>query len=331
MASNIEVSVVIPAYNSDRYLQAAIDSVLLQKNCQYELIVVDDGSTDTTAQIAKSYQSKLRYFSQENSGVSSARNLGINHAQGKYISFLDADDYFLANKLSAQLEVFKADSSIGIVHSGWQRINAETTLLCEVCPWENYPTLDFLTWLQHKPVLPSAMMFDRQWLQKVEGFDPQLAAAEDVDLVLRLAIEGCKSQWLPIVTTAYRQHGASAMGNSQVQADCLAIMLDKIFSHPKLPAAAQLLENKVRRGTLTWSAWYLYQTGETQAMADQLLNIYNLSPQLITVSLIEWVECFDAFSKAIGEELDVDALISSEPWKNLKRLLLKQQEKQVIF
>lgn len=316
--SELGVTVVMPVYNGDRYLRAAIESVLAQEDCRFELIIVDDGSTDQTAKILQDYHSRIRYFYQENQGVSVARNLGIEQAKGRYVAFLDADDYFLPHKLSRQLEVFRSNPSLGLVHSGWQRIDASGNVILEVCPWKTCPTLELVTWLQHKPVLPSAMMFERQWLQRVGGFDPQLKAAEDVDLVLRLAIEHCQSQWLPQVTTAYRQHGQSAMGNGRLQASSLKRILDKIFSHPELPPEARLIEQKVRYSTLLWAAWYLYQTDSLQDMVEQLKQVYDLSPKLPTVALTEWLESFEAFSKNVGETLDIELLMASGFWQGLR-------------
>lgn len=316
------LTVVIPVYNGERYIRTAIESVLAQTGCTFELIVVDDGSTDGTSRLIQSYRSRLRYFRQENRGVSQARNYGIEQAQGQYVAFLDADDYCLPHKLAHQLALFQQNPELGIVHSGWQRVDAVGALLGEVCPWQRFPDLDLTTWLLHKPVLPSAMMFKRQWLIQVGGLDPRLAAAEDVDLVWRLAIAGCKSQWLRQVTTAYRQHGQSAMGNGQVQADCLAIVLDKAFSHPRLPTEARLIECKVRYSTLVWAAWYLYRTGHPEAMAERLLQAYGLAPTLPTLALTEWVESFVNFAKNLGEVFDLAPLIYSTPWLNLKAELM---------
>lgn len=323
--SSIDVSVIIPVYNGEQYIETAIESVLSQTNCSFELLVINDGSTDQTSLAVAPYRSRLRYFEQENQGVSVARNLGIEQARGQYLAFLDADDYFLTDKLSEQLKIFQNDPEIGLVHSGWQRVDSQGHKLSEVCPWQAFPQLDLLTWLQHKPILPSAMMFERCWLQKVGGFDPQLAAAEDVDLVLRLAIEGCRSKWLPKVTTAYRQHEKSAMGNSQTQAQCLEIMLDKVFNHPKIPSEALLVENKVRYGTLIWAAWYLHRNGQLEGMASRLLQAYKLAPQLPTIAITEWVESFRKFSRNLGEELPVGHLVGSTQWKKLQSGLLNHQ------
>jgi glycosyltransferase involved in cell wall biosynthesis len=98
------VSIVIPVYNGSNYMQCAIDSALRQDYDNIEVIVVNDGSTDNTDEIAKSYGDKIRYFSKENGGVSTALNLAIKNAKGEYISWLSHDDYYLPNKISRQIQ-----------------------------------------------------------------------------------------------------------------------------------------------------------------------------------------------------------------------------------
>ncbi|SMC50185.1 Glycosyltransferase involved in cell wall bisynthesis [Desulfocicer vacuolatum DSM 3385] len=109
------VSVVIPTYNSGKYLVKALDSVFSQTFENYEIIVVDDGSTDNTRQIVQGYGKRVRYFYQAQSGPSHARNFGIRNAKGNLIAFLDADDVWMAEKLEKQVELFKRDADLGMV------------------------------------------------------------------------------------------------------------------------------------------------------------------------------------------------------------------------
>lgn len=319
-----DISVIIPVYNGDRFLKTAIESVLTQTHCSFELIVIDDGSTDGTAELLRFYRdcARLRSIHQTNQGVSAARNFGIAQARAEVVAFLDADDYFLPHKLARQWALFQADASLGMVHSGWERVDAAGRSLSQVMPWQQHPVLDLPTWLQYKPVLPSAMMFRRRWLEQVGGFDPTLPAAEDVDLVFRLAIAGCPAQWLRQVTTAYRQHAHSAMGDGLEQARCLSRLLDKTFGHPQLPIQARLLEAKVRNGTFIWAAWYLYRTGYPEAMVEYLQAAHACVPTLPTVALVQWVEAFEQFSAGLGEGLELDGLVRSPQWQDLAQGLL---------
>ena len=320
------ISVVIPTYNSAQYITRAIDSVLAQEGCVYEVIVIDDGSTDNTRSLLQSYGDRIRYVYQKNQGVSAARNHGIQIAQGAYIAFLDADDLFLDGKLAAQLHRFETalpqNPNLGIVHSGWVRVNAEADPLMEVCPWETTPDLNLETWLKYKPVLPSAMMFRKDWLTNVNGFDTRLSAAEDVDLVVRLALEGCTACWLPHITTAYRQHSNSAMGRGIDQAKALSKIMEMVFNHPNISKDIQLLEYQIRYGTLVWLAWYLYQTGFPRDMVHYLTESRQYSPHLHTGQMINWVESFCEFSQAWGETLDVNGLVALPEWQTLIQELL---------
>jgi glycosyltransferase involved in cell wall biosynthesis len=107
------ISVVIPAYNAAKSLRRAIDSVLAQTYKDYEIIIINDGSTDATEDVAKDYGNKIVYHFQENAGVSVARNQGVKHAKGKWISFLDADDEFLPEKLEWEARILAQNPHLG--------------------------------------------------------------------------------------------------------------------------------------------------------------------------------------------------------------------------
>ncbi|MCX6044755.1 MAG: glycosyltransferase family A protein [Chloroflexi bacterium] len=109
------ISVVIPVYNGERYLAEAINSVLSQDYRPLEIIVVDDGSTDGSAKVAQAFGSVVRYHYQAHAGVSSARNLGVECAQGEFLAFLDADDLWVQDKLTQQVATLTADVDLDIV------------------------------------------------------------------------------------------------------------------------------------------------------------------------------------------------------------------------
>lgn len=107
-SSNPCISVIIPTYNRCWILKEAIDSVLSQKFSDFEIIVVDDGSTDATNELLSTYGDQITTISQQNKGVSAARNAGISFARGGYIAFLDSDDMWLPEKLSCQHDFFQS-------------------------------------------------------------------------------------------------------------------------------------------------------------------------------------------------------------------------------
>ena len=115
------VTVIIPAYNCADFISNAIESVLNQTYKNYELIIVDDGSTDNTSEIISKYKNTIKYIYQENGGVSKARNTGIRNANGKYIGFLDADDVWDKYKLEIQLKAFENQDDVGLVFSDFRQ------------------------------------------------------------------------------------------------------------------------------------------------------------------------------------------------------------------
>jgi glycosyltransferase involved in cell wall biosynthesis len=265
-----KVSVIVPTYNNSPFLPATIDSVLAQTYPDYELIVVDDGSTDDTAAALRPYNGQIRYLQQTNQGVSAARNRGLALALGDYIVFLDGDDLLLPHKLARQVEFLEANETVGIVHSGWQTIDENGQPLNTIEPWHQAPQLDLETWLFWKPVFLGAMMFRRRLLAQTPGFDPALRQAEDTDLLLCLAAAGCPMAWLPEVTVFYRQHGTNTMRNGRQQAEAIMRVLDRFFNRADLTAAIRRLENQVRYYTLLWVVWHLFRTGDHKAITPYL-------------------------------------------------------------
>jgi glycosyltransferase involved in cell wall biosynthesis len=197
------VSVVIPVYNGERYLAQAIQSVLEQTYKNFELIVVDDGSTDGSAATAKSFEdARLRYHYQKNGGASKARNTGIELARGGLIAFLDSDDVWLPQKLEKQIAYLEAHNEIGAVYC-WYRVLAAGESR-EI--WKGIVSQDpFGIITAGYGLLPSITMFRREVLNNVKGFDEDLIGSEfeDRELTLRLC-EITKFTYLPEPLVLYR-------------------------------------------------------------------------------------------------------------------------------
>ncbi|MCP2727283.1 glycosyltransferase family 2 protein [Limnofasciculus baicalensis] len=191
------VSVIIPVYNGERYLSDAIESVLFQSYEPLEIIVVDDGSTDKTAQIKRRFGDKICYLYQDNSGPSRARNTGIKIAKGEIITFLDADDLWSQNKLQLQVGYLGENPSLEVVIGSTQFM--ELTLGDEGQKFVEIgePRI-FLN-------LGSAI-FRKSVFDRVGLFDTTLRYSEDVDWFNRAresTISILKHQELVLI---YRQH-----------------------------------------------------------------------------------------------------------------------------
>ena len=188
MKQKPQISVIIPTFNRGWILKEAVDSVLSQHCTDFELIVVDDGSTDNTLALLQTYKGSLNVLRQENRGVSAARNLGIENSCGQYIAFLDSDDLWLPEKLSFQLEFFvlHREALICQTEEMWIRNGVR------VNPGKKHKKISghiFEQSLALCLVSPSAVMMDRRLFEETGMFDENLPACEDYDLWLRTTLK----------------------------------------------------------------------------------------------------------------------------------------------
>ncbi len=180
------VSVIIPTYNRGWIIKEAIDSVLAQDYTEFELIVVDDGSTDHTSDVLDSYKNVIKVFSQKNKGVSAARNRGIAEASGQFIAFLDSDDLWLSQKLSVQIEFFNQTPDVLICQT--EEVWIRNGLRVNPKKRHKKPSgMIFKPSLELCLVSPSAVMIQRSLFDRVGEFDETLPACEDYDLWLRIS------------------------------------------------------------------------------------------------------------------------------------------------
>ena len=181
------VSVIIPTYNRCWILKEAIDSVLSQNFSDFEIIVVDDGSTDATNELLSTYGDQITTICQKNKGVSAARNVGISIAKGDYIAFLDSDDMWLTEKLSCQHDFFQSHSEAFICQTDeiWIRNGVR------VNPKNRHKKpsgIIFEPSLQLCLVSPSAVMIKKSLFDAVGLFNESFPACEDYDLWLRIGL-----------------------------------------------------------------------------------------------------------------------------------------------
>jgi glycosyltransferase involved in cell wall biosynthesis len=201
------VSVVIPTYNYGRYVVDAVESVLAQTYADYEIIVVDDGSTDDTSSRLEPFRDRLRYLRQENQGLSAARNRGIAAARGELIGLLDSDDRWHPRFLEFMAPCFENDPNLALLGS--------SSIFSAECRWVetleselNVSDLSVESFLTTHPIAPSAAMFRRDVLDTVGLFDITLRSVEDRDLWIRIAMVA-RAAHLKVPLVWVRVHGAS--------------------------------------------------------------------------------------------------------------------------
>jgi glycosyltransferase involved in cell wall biosynthesis len=183
-----EISVIIPTYNRASMVVEAVESVLAQEMVDFELLVIDDGSSDETEEKLSVHNSRLSYYRQENAGVAAARNLGLELSKAPLVSFLDSDDLWLPKKLRTQHKFMLDHPEVWICQTEeiWLRKGRRMN------PKRHHQKVSgdiFQRSLDLCLVSPSAVMLRRELFEKVGYFDEELPVAEDYDLWLRVAVD----------------------------------------------------------------------------------------------------------------------------------------------
>jgi glycosyltransferase involved in cell wall biosynthesis len=181
-----KVSVIIPTFNRFSFLKKTVDSVLNQSYQEFELIIIDDGSTDNTKELIKAYGRQLKYIYQENKGPAGARNRGIKESNSGFICFLDSDDRWDKHKLAIQLKAMQENPDYLISHTQeiWYR---QGKLLNQKDKHKKFPGYIFDKCLPICAVGISTVMARRELFEEVGLFDESLPCCEDYDLWLRVS------------------------------------------------------------------------------------------------------------------------------------------------
>ncbi|RII27103.1 MAG: hypothetical protein CXR31_07560 [Geobacter sp.] len=227
-------SVIITAYNRENYIRQAINSVLSQTFSDYELIVVDDGSTDRTQEIIISYGEKVRYIWQENQGSEMAYKTGVSHATGEYMAFLDSDDYFLPNALATYDRIIRALDSPPIIIGAMQRFSSDEEVVIAsggidedivVYKYRDYLSKDIAIGLAQSRIVMKKTLFE----QAQQGTGAPLARnMNDYRLILRAGIYGpCVIATRPI-TLAYRYHETQSSKNIAKMCQGVLYLIDMV-------------------------------------------------------------------------------------------------------
>jgi glycosyltransferase involved in cell wall biosynthesis len=194
-----KVSVIVPVYNGEQYLKEALDSVLGQSAKPFEVLVIDDGSTDTTAELVRQYGDRVRYIRRDNGGAAAARNDGVKNVCGEYIAFLDADDYWSKQKLALQLREIKkpgaANMIFGMVSQFYSPETSEDFRQKYQC--HSQPTTG---------AHPGTLLMKREDFLKVGFFSTEYKTGEFIDWYQRAQEAGLTSAFLPEVLMSRRIH-----------------------------------------------------------------------------------------------------------------------------
>lgn len=255
------ISVIMPAYNADRFIEAAISSIMAQTCTRWELIIVDDASTDSTPEIARRFDDpRIRYNRTERIGSpSGVRNVGLRLAQGKYIAFLDADDLYFPDTLERLLRILESDPKATAVYGFPSKMSEDGITLLEQ---------DFLipipsggarlnpnyrhTWegilMGNISCLLPGLMLRKETLDRVGLFNEELCGPEDYEFYVRLFLDNFEGiRCLPDYVYRYRVYFSSLTKDPErvqrVLESSIQIM-DWLFTHPDLPGEAKKVRSK---------------------------------------------------------------------------------------
>ncbi len=276
-----EVSVVVTAFNQARWLDEAIEDVRRQTFPDWELVVVDDGSTDDTRVIVARHEEdrRVRYVFQVNQERSAARNRGIAESAGRHVAFLDADDRWLPEKLAKQVAALAADPEAAFCYTPARFVDRDGTPLPVRKPPRAIAGRIFPALVRANAIILASVVARRDRLAEVGGFDATLPAygCEDWDLWLRLA-----RRWPVAVVdeelTLYRRHAGNT-AREQVLRSALAVV-DKVYADPATARAAGISRTAVRARHLWYHAAAVASEGRVAA-AGLALRALGESPATV--------------------------------------------------
>lgn len=228
------VSVILPVYNGENYLRLAIESVSRQTFTDYELIIVDDGSVDATAEIVRAYESpRIRYVRQENTGVSGAFNHGLRLATGRYISWLSHDDVFMPTKLEKQVQAISQSAGPSVCYTDIQMMDSEGKVFLNRSLPEhgredalrNVLTGGFISLASY------SLLYDRRCIDEVGMYSLEWRYAQDVDMLARLARRFPLIR-VPEFLMQVREHTARGIRSRKWEREITRYFTEKLNSTP---------------------------------------------------------------------------------------------------
>lgn len=272
------VSVIIPMYNCQKFIAETMESVLSQTYKDFEIIAVDDGSTDNTRQIVQSYGSKVRYIYQRNQGVSAARNNAIRESQGEYIALLDHDDLWLPDKLEKQIPLLDSNPNLGLVYSDNYIVDLAGNILgrsfAESKPYQGnvLPQLFMENFIPCLTAVIRKEAFDEAGL-----FSSEFSIAEEYDLFLRIA-EKYEVDFINLPLANFRVHETNVSKNrEQAFREEIAVVEHCLQRHSEF---RDILESKIKRrkAKLYYNLAYTYfLKGEHKRAREELIRSIKIS------------------------------------------------------
>jgi len=278
------VSIAMPAYNASRFIAETIKSVQAQTFADWELVIVNDGSTDETVEIIQSFaDSRIHLISQPNQGRGPARARAMRLTRGEHIAFLDADDLWEPEMLEMCLDTFKAHPEAGLVHTNWRYMDEfgnKSNTPSYWQPWRG-DVLDRL--ILDLPFITPGVMVKRQALEKAGVLRTDYQLIDDWDLWLLLALSGCLFECVDQPLAYYRRHSANSTHNYEMFYRDQIRVLNNFFARPNVPERVKMLREKTYARVHLQYAIGLLRAELDERAAIALRTALSLDPDLLNV------------------------------------------------
>lgn len=258
------VSIIAPCYNAERYLQAAIESIFAQDYEHFEVIIVDDGSTDNSIEMLKALQKTYSFqlYQQANQGVSAALNHGLKYAKGTYVATPDLDDIMLPSSVRIRARYLDEHPTVGCVGALVTYMDSDGNDTKSQSQ-SGIKYLDFDAILRKAMVVGAPVsLYRMQVLKDVNGYDPQIRV-QDFQMTLRIASQGHEIHVLPEIVTRYRRHPNNLSRKYKVLLDADLLSIEPYRDHPAYQAGRTAVINKaLKYGVVTDKkhAWSLFRS-----------------------------------------------------------------------
>lgn len=279
MSDKALASVIIPVYNREQLVKAAIESVYNQTYRPVECVVVDDGSTDYSVNIIGELKTKfnsedfsIKVYQQKNAGAPAARNLGIKNASGEFIQFLDSDDLLYADKLKTQIDFLSENHNYDAVYGDWHHGTIDNFNLIKGEQWE-----DILHQFYGGRVIANFSMLLRiKTIQKIGFWDENLKRNQEIDYFLRGVLAGGQFGYLPKITGLWREHDGERIVSSNGALHTLAFH-DKWINifHEK-----NLFDETLKKPAALNLFWNAMELKNKEKAINYLVKAYKLHPML---------------------------------------------------
>ena len=274
------VSVIIPAYNAEKYIKETVESALAQTWPAKEIIVVNDGSTDGTAEILRCYDQQIKVIDQANQGLSSARNTGIQAAQGEYFAFLDSDDLWAPQFLEAHIKKHAANPGLDITYCWWNYIDGNGYLLPEHGKYSHNGNLANQL-IEGNRFTVMAAIVKKEIFDKVGYFNKQSIHVQDWDFWLKAAIHGCQFGCIPIELTSYRIHGHNRSSDIEGMHKDQLFILDKTFDQSYTFDTSKSLKARAYARVHLDASLGFYRTSHPEKASQSFIEAVRAWPELL--------------------------------------------------